>query len=664
MPEANINYSRSYLYDPFGQIGALGYGATTALGANVFTAAATEALSAVAFYTTTVGASYEVSIYTGVSGAPSTGTLEGGAVNTTGSFPYAGYHTVVLSRPVSLVAGKKFAVVVKFTTPGYDYPIPIEQRLNGYDSAATASAGQSYVRLKRKCVDRCHNMGCQHQCQYSGVREPTAPDAPTAVTAAASVITADHAQINGTVNDNGAVTTVSFDYGLTASYGAAAAATPRTVSAGAGSTLVAATLTGLVCNTTYHYRVKGVNGVGTGNGSDLTFATLFCPTFPCTVSKTGTGSGTIASVPTGIDCGSDCTESYAGGTSVTLTATPAAGSKFAGWSGACTGTGSCTVTMSAAKSVAATFTALPKYTLTVVKSGTGTVTSDPAGIACGSDCSEAYISGSTVALSASPETGSTFAGWSGACSGSGGCTVTMSAAKSVSASFRLSTYPIAAVANPVAGGTVTCTPNPVTHGASSTCTATPKTGYTLGGFSGACTGASCKLTNVTEAQSVAANFSPKTYPIAAIASPAAGGTVTCTPNPATHGSASTCTATANAGYTFSAFSGACTGASCILTNVTAAKSVTASFRLKTYPVAAAANPVAGGTAICTPNPVSHGGSSTCTATPKTGYTLGGFSGACTGASCKLTDVTSASVTAIAPSTLLLPPSLARPPAGR
>ena len=185
--------------------------------------------------------------------------------------------------------------------------------------------------------------------------------------------------------------------------------------------------------------------------ADKTCTATFAPSYALTVARSGTGSGTIASVPTGIDCGSDCTESYAGGTSVTLTATPAAGSKFAGWSGACTGTGSCTVTMSAAKSVAATFTALPKYTLTVVKSGTGTVTSDPAGIACGSDCSEAYISGSTVALSASPETGSTFAGWSGACSGSGGCTVTMSAAKSVSASFRLSTYPIAAVANPVAG---------------------------------------------------------------------------------------------------------------------------------------------------------------------------------------------------------------------
>jgi len=53
--------------------------------------------------------------------------------------------------------------------------------------------------------------------------------------------------------------------------------------------------------------------------------------------------------------------------------------------------------------------------------------------------------------------------------------------------------------------------------------------------------------------------------------------VTCTPNPVSHGSGSTCTATPNTGYTFSAFSGACTGASCTLTNVTAAKSVTATF---------------------------------------------------------------------------------------
>ena len=56
-------------------------------------------------------------------------------------------------------------------------------------------------------------------------------------------------------------------------------------------------------------------------------------------------------------CGSDCSENYTSGTSVTLTAAPASGSLFSGWGGACAGTGGCTVAMSAAKSVTATFTA-------------------------------------------------------------------------------------------------------------------------------------------------------------------------------------------------------------------------------------------------------------------------------------------------------------------
>ena len=74
-----------------------------------------------------------------------------------------------------------------------------------------------------------------------------------------------------------------------------------------------------------------------------------------TVSKTGSGSGTVTSNPAGISCGADCSENYASGTAITLTASPASGSTFASWSGACSGTGSCAVTMNAAKNVAATF---------------------------------------------------------------------------------------------------------------------------------------------------------------------------------------------------------------------------------------------------------------------------------------------------------------------
>ena len=69
------------------------------------------------------------------------------------------------------------------------------------------------------------------------------------------------------------------------------------------------------------------------------------------------------------------------------------------------------------------------------------------------------------------------------------------------------------------------------------------------------------------------------------ASPVAGGSVSCTPNPVHHGSSSTCTATANVGYNFSSFSGDCTGATCVLNNVTTVKAVTATFLVNTPPVA-------------------------------------------------------------------------------
>jgi chitinase len=155
------------------------------------------------------------------------------------------------------------------------------------------------------------------------------------------------------------------------------------------------------------------------------------------VSKGGTGTGTVTSSPGGIDCGSDCSERYPSGTVVTLSATPASDATFAGWSGGgCSGTGACPVTLSSAKNVTATFT-LKTYTLKVSKSGTGkgTVTSSPTGITCGSTCAKAFPQGTAVSLTATPYTGSAFAGWGGACSGSGACQVTLTSAQSVTASF-------------------------------------------------------------------------------------------------------------------------------------------------------------------------------------------------------------------------------------
>ena len=198
---------------------------------------------------------------------------------------------------------------------------------------------------------------------------------------------------------------------------------------------------GLASATTYCYRVRAYNTAG-----DSAYSNQSCGTTPQTfglaVVRAGTGSGTVTSSPAGITCGTSCSANYASGTAVTLTATPASGSTFTGWSGGgCAGTGSCTVTIIATTTVTATFGVAPaSFALTVTRAGTGsgTVTSSPAGITCGTSCSGTYASGTAVTLTATPASGSTFTGWSGGgCSGTGSCTVTLSAAATVIATFTL-----------------------------------------------------------------------------------------------------------------------------------------------------------------------------------------------------------------------------------
>jgi hypothetical protein len=236
------------------------------------------------------------------------------------------------------------------------------------------------------------------------------------------------------------------------------------------------------------------------------------------VTTAGTGTGTV-SIDTGTLAwsGNTGTSYYVDGANVSLTATPGTNSDFTGWSGACSGTGSCMISMGTNTAAIATFArnayvistavsagsgtvicspnpvsanrsstcfitpsfgyqtigvivdgssvgspaAYPftnvtadhvisasfgviTYSLNVITAGTGTgkVTSSPAGINCGATCSSGFAAGTPVILTAATTTGSTFMGWSGACTGSGSCIVSMLTTTTVTATFNDTTPPV------------------------------------------------------------------------------------------------------------------------------------------------------------------------------------------------------------------------------
>ncbi len=143
--EATSNYSRSYQYDPLGKSSARGYdnGDQTSWGANIFTAVASEPLTAISTYALSPNTSAEIYIYTDVAaGDPNNGQLRS---SQTASFTNQGYYTVALNNPVSLSAGQRFAVVIKYRTPQSNYPVPLEAPQYGYSSGARANSGESFI---------------------------------------------------------------------------------------------------------------------------------------------------------------------------------------------------------------------------------------------------------------------------------------------------------------------------------------------------------------------------------------------------------------------------------------------------------------------------------------------------------------------------------------
>jgi fimbrial isopeptide formation D2 family protein len=170
-----------------------------------------------------------------------------------------------------------------------------------------------------------------------------------------------------------------------------------------------------------------------------------------------------------------------------------------------------------------------RYDLSVslTGSGTGSVSSSPAGIACGSDCTEPYDSGTVVTLTAAPSIGSTFGAWSGACSGTlVTCDVTMDQARNVTATFTLNTYALTVTTAGTGSGSVTSMPLGIDcgsdcsetygHGTTVTLTAAPAAGSAFGGWSGACSGTALTFdVTMDAAKSCTATFAISTVALAA-----------------------------------------------------------------------------------------------------------------------------------------------------
>jgi hypothetical protein len=257
-----------------------------------------------------------------------------------------------------------------------------------------------------------------------------------------------------------------------------------------------------------------------------TFDIAVLPQYTLTVQKSGAGTGTVTSDPGGIDCGGDCDQEYDQGTPVTLSAQADSGSVFTGWSGAgCAGSGTCQVTMDAARSVTATFELEPprQPNLTVLKSGTGTgtVMSDPEMIDCGADCEESCQPGEVVTLFASAHAGCIFDGWSGGgCTGTGNCTLTMDGDKTVTAAFTTTTgvqYDLSVIKTGGGKGKVISTPSGVYCGVDCEQNYNTGTAVTLEAFAdadsrftgwsgGGCTGTGPCLTVIDAHKSVTATF--------------------------------------------------------------------------------------------------------------------------------------------------------------
>jgi hypothetical protein len=443
------------------------------------------------------------------------------------------YGTTITASPPSVSAGAgptSVSVALSSLTPGTTYHF----RVNAvYAGGTTHGADMTFTTM-----------------------------APTATTAAASVITATGATLNGSVNDNGFfnVSTITFEYGVTAAYGSTIAATPSSLTAGTGVTGVSAAISGLTPGTTYHFRVNAIYTGGTTHGADMTFTT-YSYTLTYIAGAHGSISGTSPQFV------------VSGGSGTIVTAVPDTGWHFVSWSDA-VGTAARTDTNVVADiSVTANF-AINTYTLTYTAGAHGSIS--------GTSPQFVVSGGSGTTVTAVPDTGWHFVSWSDAVGTAARTDTSVIANISVTANFAINIYTLTYTAG--AHGSISGTsPQMVNYNtAGTTVTAIPVIGYHFVNWSDAVATAARTDTNVIADISVTANFAINTYTLTYTAG--ANGSISGTsPQTVNYGAAgTTVTAVPSTGCYFVNWSDGLGTATRTDTNATANISVTANFAINIY----------------------------------------------------------------------------------
>jgi formylglycine-generating enzyme required for sulfatase activity len=291
----------------------------------------------------------------------------------------------------------------------------------------------------------------------------------------------------------------------------------------------------------------------------------------------GDGRGRLVSSPAGLDCGAVCEAEFDALVPVTVTATPALGSRFQGWDGACSGDGACVLPLDAPAELTARFALEPvRLVVTATGSGAGTVVSTPAGIDCGSACDLVLPYGSVVGLVATASASSRFLGWGGDC-GADPCSVVLDAERRVSARFELRRHRLSVGLDGPGTGRVrsdalgldcgaVCAVD-ADHGTAFELVAEPAADAVFAGWSGACTGLGPCRGVLRGPVSVRARFEPRLHPVVVVlegdgVGRVTGGGLDCGPSclrEAVAGTELELTASHGRGFRFAGWAGACTG---------------------------------------------------------------------------------------------------------